>query len=638
MSFECERHLFNNSGYSNNSSNNENEANPFQLDLNVSPQPPSGFQEIIQDNLNGVNNNYNDVQNQMKEESINENPFQFNPYVSAQSPSNFPENIQGNLNGVNNNNNDVQNLMKEESINKLNNENQEQNDLNNSIYSELDLFKNNPKFNAPEKKEINLENISETDNIDPFVEDTPKSYDDFVQEIKMMLKNLKNNISEDNEYLICNINDELLIQNAKLNDSSLFLDFDNTNNNKKKDNNEDIKTSEDKKDNYLENFYEEKKQSSKEMNELFELNCENNSFQQREKSINCKIKGNSNCIFKTQIIQNSGEKIKSMEKNENSLHLSLDKKSNKKEQKTKNDNKSEKNKGNIFFQTQKIESSNKNKSEDYTKKIFDKENNSCLIGCKNKKETQCSQISKNTSSQTNISTSKESVSINILNFSKNNISAPSSENSLSNINFNNITFSGFSHENNNYVNNSYELNRTFDNNLCNKKRKRKKEEKIIDMKNNSCENISKIKNPENNNNKKTLDKQTNDMEKKRDKIKQEIYKYDKNLRRLYNIVRSLFREFKQYLFDRGKKPDLGEEFNNIYFTNDISSYSHPFMEDFFSKDCIVELYKEFLEDPNNKNYIKENNDDDSHKICRNNLHKMYSKKYSVNDLDFKKYS
>ena len=43
------------------------------------------------------------------------------------------------------------------------------------------------------KKEINLENISETDNIDPFVEDAPKSYDDFVQEIKMMLKNLKNN-------------------------------------------------------------------------------------------------------------------------------------------------------------------------------------------------------------------------------------------------------------------------------------------------------------------------------------------------------------------------------------------------------------------------------------------------------------
>ena len=68
-----------------------------------------------------------------------------------------------------------------------------------------------------------MENISETDNIDPFVEDAPKSYDDFVQEIKMMLKNLKNNISEDNEYLICNINDELLIQNAKLNDSSFSL-------------------------------------------------------------------------------------------------------------------------------------------------------------------------------------------------------------------------------------------------------------------------------------------------------------------------------------------------------------------------------------------------------------------------------
>ena len=97
-------------------------------------------------------------------------------------------------------------------------------------------------------------------------------------------------------------------------------------------------------------------------------------------------------------------------------------------------------------------------------------------------------------------------------------------------------------------------------------------------------------------------------------------------------------EFQNYLFDRGKKPDLGEEFNVIYSTKNISSYPHPFMEDFFSKDCIVELYKEFLEDPNNKNYIKEKNDDDSHKICRNNLHKMYSKKYSVNDLDFEKNS
>ena len=691
MSFECECHLFNNSGYSDNSSNNENEANPFQLDLIVSPQPPSGFQEIIQDKLNGVNNNYNDVQNQMEEESINENPFQFNPYVSAQSPSNFPENIQGNLNGVNNNNNDVQNQMKEESINKLTDGGQEQNDLNNSIYSELDLFKNNPKFNAPEKKEIYLENISETDNIDPFVEDTPKSYDDFVQEIKMMLKNLKNNISEDNEYLICNINDELLIQNAKLNDSSLFFDFDNTNNNKKKDNNEDIKKSEYKKDDYFENFYEEKKQSSKEMNELFELNCENNSFQQMEKSINCKIKGKSNCIFKTQIMQKSGEEIISMEKNENSLHLSLHKKSNKKEQKAKNDNKSEKKKGNIFFKIQNIESSNKNESEDYTKKNFDKGNNSCLIGCKNKKEAQCSQISKNTSSQTNITTSKESISINILNFSKNNISAPSSENSLSNINLNNMTFSGFSHQNNNNVNNSYELNRTVDNNLCNKKRNREKD-KIIDMKNNSCENINiksininnskyflensiiynrinntiipksknnlnnseipKIENLENKNDNKTLDETI--IKSKTERILKEINrnKKGKRIRRIYDDAKKSFRRFKKYLLNLLKKKEISNldaDFRKKFFEKPIKSYSHTFMHEFFSKDCIVQLYKEYLFDKYNKNNLKENNEkleenkkdekneNDPYKLCRNNLHIIYIDKYNVNDLDFKKH-
>ena len=691
MSFECECHLFNNSGHSNNSSNNENEANPFQLDLNVSPQPPSGFRGVVRDNLNGVKNNYNDVQNQMEEESINENPFQFNLYVSAQSPSNFPENIQGNLNGVNNNNNDVQNQMKEESINELTNENQEQNDLNNSIYSELDLFKNNPKFNAPEKKEINLENISETDNIDPFVEDAPKSYDDFVQEIKMMLKNLKNNISEDNEYLICNINDELLIQNAKLNDSSLFLDFDNTNNNKKKDNNEDIKTSEDKKDDYFENFYEEKKQSSKEMNELFELNCENNSFQQMEKSINCKIKGKSNCIFKTQIMQKSGEEIISMEKNENSLHLSLDKKSNKKEQKAKNDNKSEKKKRNIFFKIQNIESSNKNESEDYTKKNFDKGNNSCLIGCKNKKEAQCSQISKNTSSQTNITTSKESISINILNFSKNNISAPSSENSLSNINLNNMTFSGFSHQNNNNVNNSYELNRTVDNNLCNKKRNREKD-KIIDMKNNSCENINiksininnskyflensiiynrinntiipksknnlnnseipKIENLENKNDNKTLDETI--IKSKTERILKEINrnKKGKRIRRIYDNAKKSFRRFKKYLLNPLKKKEISNldaDFRKKFFEKPIKSYSHTFMHEFFSKDCIVKLYKEYLFDKYNENNLKENNEkleenkkdekneNDPYKLCRNNLHIIYIDKYNVNDLDFKKH-
>ena len=583
----CQCHLFNNCSFCNNSSNNENELESFYSVFNVSPQPLLSFPEYFQDHLNGANNYDNDGQIEMEEVNISQ----------------------------------IQNFS------------------NNSFDHELDLFfKNIPELNDHEKKEINFENISETDNIVPLVEDTPKNYDNFVQEMKMTLKKLKDNKPEDNEYLICNINDELLSQNASLKDSSLFLDFDNTNNKKKKDNNEDIKTSQYKKDNYLKNFYEEKKPPSKDMNESLKLNCENASFPQREKNINYQIKGKSNCIFKTQIMQKSGEKIILMEKNENSLHLSLDKKSNKKEQKAKNDNKSEKNKGNIFLKIQNIESSNKNESEDYTKKIFDKENNSCLIGCKNKKETQCSQISKNTSSQTNISTSKESVSINILNFSKNNISTPLSENSLSNINFNNNTFSGFSHENNNYVSNIYELNRIFDNNLCNKKRKREKEEKIIDMKNNSCENISKTKNSENNNNKKTFDEQTNDMEKKRDKIKQEIYKYDNNLRRLYNIVKFIFGKFRKYLFDKNKIPDLGEEFNNKYFKDNISSYPHSFMKGFFSEDIIVELYKEFLADPDNKNYLKEKYVDDTYKICINNFHKLYSKKYSVNDLDFEKNS
>ena len=62
------------------------------------------------------------------------------------------------------------------------------------------------------------------------------------------------------------------------------------------------------------------------------------------------------------------------------------------------------------------------------------------------------------------------------------------------------------------------------------------------------------------------------------------------------------------------------------------------MKGFFSEDIIVELYKEFLADPDNKNYLKEKYVDNTYKICINNLHKLYSKKYSVNDLDFQKNS
>ena len=79
------------------------------------------------------------------------------------------------------------------------------------------------------------------------------------------------------------------------------------------------------------------------------------------------------------------------------------------------------------------------------------------------------QITKNTSSQTNIS-----VSINKLNFSKSIISAPSLDNSFSNINLNNMSFSGFSFENNNFKNIQL-LKRHVDDNLCNKKRKREDE-------------------------------------------------------------------------------------------------------------------------------------------------------------------
>ena len=252
----------------------------------------------------------------------------------------------------------------------------------------------------------------------------------------------------------------------------------------------------------MKGFYEEKQLSSEDNIDILELNYENNSFRQRETkniklgeniSINSEIKKISNHIFKTEIIQKSVEYKMPIEKNKNLFSLSVRKKSNPIEQKYKIPDKKMYPILCFLYATPNVN--------------FVEENNSYLFDLKEIKKLKSLQITKNTSSQTNISTSKESVSTNKLNFSKSIISAPSLDNSFSNINLNNMSFSGFSFENNNFKNIQL-LKRHVDDNLCNKKRKRedekikvKKKNKIknefndepqlnLDMKNNNYENIN----------------------------------------------------------------------------------------------------------------------------------------------------
>ena len=213
------------------------------------------------------------------------------------------------------------------------------------------------------------------------MEDVPKDYKSFLKGIKEKLKKElkgKDETPDDNEYLLCHNNDELLIKNANLNDSSLFFDFntDIQNQNQPKDNNEDIKAQEEKNENFL--------KPSENIINILELNSENNSFRKREAkyikpggntSIKSEIKKISYPIFKTQIIHKSDENKESMRKNKNSSEL-MDK---------------------FLYQGRKIPLPDVN--------CFIK-NDSWKIYLKEIK------VSKNASSETNISTSKQTVSIN----------------------------------------------------------------------------------------------------------------------------------------------------------------------------------------------------------------------------------
>jgi len=657
-------------------------------------------------------------------------PFQTISDVSLQLlPSSF-ENIQNNINGVKNNYNEVQVHMQEENIDESSNCNKAQNDK---------LEVNSPRNDDqepinPEIKEENPEITGETKEIVGSLGDVPIDYQVFLKDIKMLMET-KYESSDDNEFLICNNNGELLIQNANINDSSLFLDFntDAQKNNQKKENNinEDIKIRDEKNDNYFKSFYEENKRFSENIIDLLELNCENNSFYKRETSnmmpaknisINYEIKKDSNCIFKTQIIQDSDKNKESKRKNKNSLHLSPNKKSNPKNQKTINNNESKKKMGNIFFDTKKFNTLNKKESEDLPKENPHKRNYSCLIGLNDIKESQNLQISKNTSFLTNLSTSKGSGSINKSNISNSFISAPPLDNSLSNINLNNKSFSAFSPENNN-VNIIEKLNKTAGDNFCNKKRKRREGKKIkvkmkktpknefndesqlnSDMKNNYCENINdklnninnSIDNPTNNNSKnnkttikpknnsnspeksetenaeskdtnKTSEELTENYTKKKQKIldvigednikKRKNNDNKENERRIYEFIRSLYREYRKYLLDKkgDKIRELSNDIYNDYLYNEIKYIKNDQMQKFFSDNLIYNLYEEFLADKDYdknleekyQNFINSKDDpkkkantilgiklkkDNSFQKCRKNIHKIYNKEYK-NELE-----
>ena len=155
---------------------------------------------------------------------------------------------------------------------------------------------------------------------------------------------------------------------------------------------------------------------------------------------------------------------------------------------------------------------------------------------------------------------------------------------------------------------------------------------LIEPKNNFK--IAKLENHENKNINKTFLNIFNNTKRKTERIMEEIHKYNKDKKRMHDIVRSIFREFQDYLIDKKKENNLEGNFWNQYLDKKIKSYSHHLMENFFSEDnSVCELYMEFLGDTIIKN---EKKDDYPYKICRDNFHKIYSEKYHVNDLEFKK--
>ena len=145
------------------------------------------------------------------------------------------------------------------------------------------------------------------------------------------------------------------------------------------------------------------------------------------------------------------------------------------------------------------------------------------------------------------------------------------------------------------------------------------------------------------------------INKKRGLVKEKIEKIEKDIkdhRKLYDIERSFYREFKDYLEKYKKKYDLFNDFWNDFFEQkekDITlsspikgikfnfpSFNHNLMKYLFINERNSDLYEEFLKDKDfHKKYCEKNNihPKKADNFYRKNFHKIYCDKYKENDLD-----
>ena len=591
-------------------------------------------------------NDYNCCCNKLDNNENKDEPFKhvlnFNPQQLYNSSKNIQDN---NMNSVNINN---EITMKEENVIKSSEDNETKNDWSHLLNSILDSYGHtiHEPINTGERKNENLENIYETNRKVDSVAEVPNLFED------------NNELSE-----ISSISDES-------NESGLSFYYDPTNyaphhtdidfididfNKEQNDiNNIDIKPFNEEKERQCVQFSEKnKKKPSEDTSKFFDT---------------------PHPSFKLQEKQNYDKTDGPTEKGENFVyHLEAD------SAPLQTNSIEQENKINNCYESNNNIKSDKKESEGYINKNCDIISSISVF-----QKSSGSEILNHSSSLSNNSNSKELSSLNnILDYSKNNILNLLSDNNSQylNINLGDVSFASLSCENNN-LNNLIELNRTVDY-LFNKKRKREKEKifeiekkKKSKMKNtktfldisinrnkinntfiikpknifNILEN-SKIENIKNKNINKTFynifDKNKNKnrfLKGKTERVMKEICKY-KN--RLYENVRSLYREFQNYLSTNKEKFRLNNDFLARFIYKKFSSYPHSLIKEFFSKNCICDLYEQFLADTNfhisyleknvklkNKIMNEEKKGDYSYEKCRKNFHKIFNENYNQNDLKF----
>lgn len=567
-------------------------------------------------------NNYNCCCNKLDKNEDKDEPFKNVLNINLQQLYNSSKNIQeNNINGINNNN---EITMKEENDIKSSEENQTKNDRSNIFSSILDS--NGHSFFEP------------TIKVD-YVAEVPNLYDDNIVELLSEISSISDETSESNIFYYTPYEQSItgIDLNKEPNDDDI--------------NNIDIQPFNEKKERqFVECSEKNIKKPSEDISKFFDISYY--GFKLQEKQNYDKIDG-------------------STEKKENFIyHLEDDSaplKTNSIEPKKKINN--------CYGSNNDIKSE-KRESEGYINKNCDIISSISVF-----QKSSGSENFNHSFSLSNNSNSKESSSLNnILDYSKNNILNPLSENNSQylNVNFDDVSFISLSCENNN-LNNLIDQNRTVDY-LSNKKRKREKifdiEKKKYKIKNSKTSldisiNRNKINNTfiikpknifnilknskleiiKNKNIDKTFDKKSDENKKKNriskgktERIMKEVYK---NTKRLYENVRSLFREFQNYLLTNKEKFFLNNEILAQFIDKKFSSYPHKLMEKFFSKDRICGLYEQFLADTNfhisyleknvklkNKIMNEEKEGDYSYKKCRKNFHKIFNGNYNLNDLKF----